>query len=258
MSSAILTYPDGTVVELGPETTVRISARSWGNGSKGLELVNGRLSAVVAKQVAGQPLALYSDHANAEVVGTRLSFQCDGERTRLEVKEGVVRFIPRAGGARLLVDSGFFAEVGSSGFRSGTIDDQAFRGITGFTLMNADTDEPLREAPLTDGEAISLSALPTPHINIRADYGGDTPVSLRIHVTRDDGDATGLRSSASDDQTQPPFFVAGDYWAEGRPTDCRAWTPRPGLYHISAVASYADDTVENHRKPLEMNIRITK
>ena len=120
--------------------------------------------------------------------------------------------------------------------------------------MNADSDEPLREAPLANGETLSLASLPTRNINIRADYEGEAPAVVRIQITRDDGKETGIRSFASDDQTKPPFFAAGDFWAEGRPNDCREWTPQLGRYRISADASYGGDRA----KPLEMEFRITE
>jgi hypothetical protein len=257
-SSAVLTYVDGTVVELAAETSIRVSARSWSDRSKGLDLVTGRIRAEVVPQVPGAPMVLSAGHAKAEVVGTKLSFQNDDGRTRLEVTEGTVRFIPESGGPPWLVKSGLFAEAGKSGFRTGAITAPPRKGIVRFTLMNADSQKPLREAALTDGEVISLASLPTANINIRAEYEGDAPASVRILVTRHDGQSTGLRPSTSKDEIYPPFFAAGDYWAEGRPNDCRAWTPRPGLYHISANAAYAGPGGEDHGRPLEMDFRITE
>ncbi|MCB1210978.1 MAG: FecR domain-containing protein [Verrucomicrobiales bacterium] len=253
-SSAVLTYPDGTTVDLAAETTLRVSACSWIDRSKGLDLIQGRIVADVKPQTSGHPMLLSSEGANAEVVGTKLSFQHDDEGTRLEVTEGTVRFIPSAGDTVLLVKSGLFAAAGKSGVHSGAIHAAPRPAIVRFTLMNADSGEPLREAALSAGEIISLASLPTQNINIRADFEGDTPTSVRILVTRSDGKATGMAEFMSKDQTQPPFFAAGDYWAEGRPNDCRAWTPRPGRYHISAEAVYSED----RGRPLEMDFQITE
>ncbi len=253
-SQAELTYPDGTVIELAAETTLRIAAGSWNDRSKKLELVTGRIVAEVMPQAPDHPMVLSSEGADAEVVGTKLSLEHDENGTRLEVTEGAVRFIPSAGGAALLVQAGLFAEADKAGIRSGEINPRLRKGIVRFTLMNADSDEPLREAPLTDGDVLSLASLPTPNINIRADYEGEAPTSVRIRITREDGQPTGIRPFASDDQTKPPFFAAGDFWAEGRPNDCREWTPQPGHYRISADASYDVD----RGKPLEMGFRITE
>jgi hypothetical protein len=256
-SSAVLTYPDGTVVELAAETTVRVSERSWRERSKGLALVAGRVRAEVVPQVAGHPMRLTAGNADAEVVGTKLSFRHGDGGTRLEVEEGAVRFIPRAAGA-LMVRAGGFAEAVGTQVTSGALALPLRRGIVRFTLMNADTDKPLREAALNNGETISLASLPTQNINLRADYEGDAPASVRILVVRHDGQSTGLSPSTSADQIHPPFFAAGDHWPERRPNDCRAWTPRPGRYRISAEASYAGGTGADHGKALEMEFRITE
>lgn len=253
-SSAVLTYPDGTTVELAAETSVQVSVRPWNDPSKGLDLVAGRLTADVKPQPPGRPMVLSADDATAEIVGTRLALQHDDQATRLEVTEGAVRFIPRAGGEEVWVKTGRFAESSAAGVRSGEIQSPPRKGILRFTLMNADSDEPLREAPLADGETLSLASLPTRNINIRADYEGDAPAAVRIQITRDDGQETGIRPFASNDQTEPPFFAAGDYWAEGRPNDCREWTPQPGRYRISADASYDG----GRGKPLKMEFHITE
>lgn len=233
---ARLSYPDGTRVEVLPETTVVVAERSAWERSKGLELVGGRLEAEVAAQVAGAPFVLVSDDARAEVVGTRLSFHRGGDSTRLEVTEGAVRFEPLMAGEAVLVEAGLFAEAGATGLRTGAI--PPVRGLTGFTLMNADTDLPVGGGFLEDGATVSLGALPTRSINIRADYDGEVPPVVRFRLERQDGGETGLPAHAGDDRNYPPFFVAGDHWNDGRPNDCRAWTPAPGRYRLEAEAVY--------------------
>lgn len=256
-SGAVLTYPDGTVVELAAGTSLRVVAQSWRERSKRIELVTGGIQAYVAPQEVGQPMVLRAGSSNAEVVGTKLSFQHDGKRTRLEVVDGEVRFTSLVDGTTRLVKSGLFAEARESGVVSGAVSTPPRRGILRFTIMNADTDKPLRTAPLAAGETISLASLPTRNINLRADYEGEAPVSVRVVVTRHNGQPTDLPATASNHQTHPPFFAAGDYWRDGRPNDCRAWTPQPGLYRISATATYARGSDSVPGKPLEMKFRIT-
>jgi hypothetical protein len=239
-SKALLRYPDGTVVELGPETTVRVAKRSPWDRSKGLELLTGKLVSEVSPQPAGRPMVLGTRDALAEVVGTALTFERNAGRSRLEVNHGAVRFICQNGEGNVLVDSGGFAEAGATGFRHGKIVTPPRRGITGFTLMNADTDEPLRAEPLVDGDRISLSSLPTRNLNIRADYEGDPPESVTISIRRHMGNPTGLEPHTSEPHLHPPYFVAGDHWADGRPEDCAAWTPPTGFYHLTAEANYPD------------------
>ncbi len=258
-TGAVLTYSDGTVVELAANTTVRVPPASWRDRSKKLELVQGALTARVKPQHPGSPMILAAGYARAEVVGTQLAFRHDDGGTRLEVTEGEVRFLPKAGGKALSITTGAFAEAGASGVQSGTIAPPLpKRGIVRFTLMNADTDLPMREQELHDGETLSLASLPTQNLNVRADYEGDAPSSVNITVTRDDGQPPGVPSAASNDQTEPPFFAAGDHWADGRPNDCRAWTPQPGVYRISATATYTAGADARRSPPLDITFRITE
>lgn len=82
---ATIVYPDGTKVELGPETTVRDVP---GKG-KGLFVARGFLTADVLKQA--QPMVFATPQGEARILGTQLSLTV-AESTRLEVKEGKVRF----------------------------------------------------------------------------------------------------------------------------------------------------------------------
>jgi len=257
-STAVITYPDGTMVELEEETTIVVPERPPWQKSKGIEVVGGGVRAGVSPQPEGNPMVFASVDATAEVVGTKLSLRIVEGLTRLEVDEGEVRFVPQSDDDAVLVKSGNFAEAGTSGFRSGEISVAPVRGITGLSLMNAKTDRPMRDEPLADGESISLASLPTREINLRADFKGEPPTSVQLIVTRHDGDDTGLPPYVAKPQKHPPFFVAGDHWANGRSDDCRAWTPPPGRYHISATAVYAEDGEKNHGKTLELEFRITE
>lgn len=253
-SRAVLTYPDGSMVTLSEGTTIKVKANSRWDGSKGLEIVSGRIEAEIAKQVSGRSFLLSTGDGHAEVVGTTFSLGLNDDRTRLEVTEGAVLFLPSELGRKVLVEEGYFAEAGRSGFRHERI---SVVGISRFTLMNADTDLPIRVEALVDGETISLSSLPTTNINIRADFEGEPPASVNIGLTRHDGGPTGLPSHASQAHEHPPFFVAGDHWADGRPDDCTAWTPRPGSYLLKAEAFYHDDRQKTPGTPLKIEIIIT-
>jgi hypothetical protein len=258
LTKALLTYRDGTVVELGSDTTIVVKARSIWDRSKGIELVKGGFEAEIAPQPEGKPFRLESRDARAEVVGTRLSFHRDTDRSRLEVTEGAVRFVPRSRESGVLVEAGFFAEAGSSGLRHGEIAPPPVPGITRFTLMNADTDEPIREAPLANGEKIALSSLPTKRINIRADFEGEPPVSVTIDLRRNHHEnPTGLAGPTTKVQRHAPYFVAGNHWADGRPEDCAAWTPPTGFYQLSAEATYADADKQALSKVLSIRFSIT-
>lgn len=254
-SKAVLTYPDGTVVKIGSESSLSIPRRTIWDRSKGLVVDSGTLEASISPQPHGSPMIFGSVHADARVVGTELKFHVDPERTLLEVDTGAVRFVPGNGGREEHVESGRFAESGNSGFRNG---DTATPGIRAFTLMNAETDRPIRLRPLADGEVVSLAALPTPAINIRADHDGPAPLRVNITVTRSDNGPTGLPTHASEPHRHPPFFVAGDHWADGRPEDCIAWTPDPGVYRLTATAIYQVEGAERAGPPLAITIRFTR
>ncbi|QTN32917.1 FecR domain-containing protein [Akkermansiaceae bacterium] len=254
-STAVLRYLDGTVLRLAPDTGIVVEETSRWDRSKLIELVSGSVEAVVSPQPEGRPMVFRSGNTHAEVVGTRLSFSAEEGRVRLEVSKGAVRFTPGTAGGGFVVGAGHFAESDKSGLRHGKI---PVPGITGFTLMNAETDKPIRKQVLVSGETISLYSLPTREINIRADYRGAPPASVKISVTRHDGTPTGLPPHAEKDQEHPPFFVAGDHWPEGRPEDCSAWTPRPGSYRIRAEAAYTDERRANPGEALEIDLRITE
>ncbi|MFC7335938.1 FecR domain-containing protein [Haloferula chungangensis] len=253
-STATVSYQDGTKVAISPESTVVVTERSRWDRAKGLEIVAGGIEADVTPQAAGNPFVVASKHAHAEVVGTKFSFDLRGDRSRLEVSEGAVRFISRRADREALVKEGHFAESGKSGFLHEKI---PVPGIIGFTLMNADSDEPIREVDLGDGSRIALASLPTRNINIRADYEGAAPASAIMSLSRHDGRPTGLPPHAVNAHEHPPFFVAGDHWADGRPNDCAAWTPRPGIYRLKAEAVYSDDRKESPGEALEIHFTIT-
>lgn len=259
LSGALITYRDGSTIELSSETTLEVIERSPWDRSREIRLASGRVDAVVTPRRKRAPMVFTSADARAEVVGTRLSFLVEEGRTRLEVAEGEVRFVSQSDEtAPVLVKAGFFAAAGASGLESGMIDSQLSRGITRFTLMDAESDLPIREEALRDRETISLAALPTRKINIRAEFEGSPPASVRIRTIRQDGAETGLAASTSAVQHYPPFFVAGDHWADGRPSDCREWTPRPGIYHLVAEAVYSGDSDGDTPAPLSIELRFTE
>jgi ferric-dicitrate binding protein FerR (iron transport regulator) len=102
---AVVAFPDGTRVDLGPATRVRAFADRQG---KEIDLRRGALDADVARQAAGRPMVVTTPHGEARVLGTQLRLVVDGDRTRLEVREGKVR-LTRADGKFAEVAAGAFA-----------------------------------------------------------------------------------------------------------------------------------------------------
>jgi len=101
-SSAAVVFPDGSRLELKPHTTISEITAAAG---KRIVLAQGSLLADVAKQPAGQPLVFSTRHSEATVLGTRLALTC-AETTKLEVKEGQVRFTRTEDKRSVLVGAG--------------------------------------------------------------------------------------------------------------------------------------------------------
>jgi ferric-dicitrate binding protein FerR (iron transport regulator) len=87
-AAAVLVFPDATRLELRPGTVLAELSSTPG---KRVVMEKGSLYADVAKQPAGQPMVFATKHAEATVLGTKLSLSC-AEATKLELKEGKVRF----------------------------------------------------------------------------------------------------------------------------------------------------------------------
>lgn len=83
--------------------------------------------------------------------------------------------------------------------------------VTGFTLLDATTDQPIPGfEPIANGSVLDLAVLPTRALNIRANVDGVTG-SVRF----DDGKRVGVRT-----EDLPPYALAGDDRG-----DYEAWNP---------------------------------
>jgi ferric-dicitrate binding protein FerR (iron transport regulator) len=93
-SGMSVAFPDRTRVEVGGATEVR---EAGGARGKRLFVARGKVTAEVEKQPAGQPMVFETPHGEAVVLGTSLRLVVDAFTTRLEVKEGRVRFDSKDG-----------------------------------------------------------------------------------------------------------------------------------------------------------------
>ena len=261
-SSATLLYPDGTQVEIRPQSTIIIPELALTNRSKLLEITTGGLQASVAPQGSEYPMTLTTEHAHAIVVGTKLSFEINESRTRLEVTKGEVHLEPKSAAEPIKVTEGKFAEADHTATsRTGhieeptppTIEPQPEAVITGFTLIDASTNQPIGTLPLQNGQTISLSSLPKEGISIRAEVEGERPFNVLFTTKRSDGKQTGLQPLVP--QHHPPYFLTGDYSQEKRPQDCRPWTPKPGTYHITAAIGFRENEVVERGEPFALSIQ---
>ena len=110
-SKAVLKFPDGTTVVVGPETIVpEIKSK----GGKRIRIDQGMITADVVKQHSGRPMVFATAQGEATVLGTSLRILVDlpdakRGRTRLEVREGRVKLKRTSDGKVLLVVSGYYA-----------------------------------------------------------------------------------------------------------------------------------------------------
>jgi len=108
-SQATVIWRDGTMLELGEDTTLhRIEEAPDG---KRVSLAKGSLKADVARQEGGRPMKFTTPQGEAKVLGTSLRISADADPatgTRLEVTDGRVELRNPAGKA-VTVESGQFA-----------------------------------------------------------------------------------------------------------------------------------------------------
>lgn len=79
---------EATKIEIGAESQFSLVA---GKG-KQMNLAAGKLAAAVARQPAGLPMIVATPHAEATVAGTAFDLQATAKQSRLDVREGCVRF----------------------------------------------------------------------------------------------------------------------------------------------------------------------
>jgi len=92
--------------------------------------------------------------------------------------------------------------------------------VTGFTLINADTNQPVAGFdPIAHGAKINLAKLPTRKLNIRANTKPAEVGSIRFVLAGRGGRVEG----------DAPYSMAGDDKGNYKP-----WTPRPGAYRLTA------------------------
>lgn len=98
--------------------------------------------------------------------------------------------------------------------------------VTSFTLIDADSDQPIAGFdPLPEGAVLNLATLPTQNLNLRANTSPATVGSVRFAL---DGNSNFRTESTA------PYALAGD--SNG---DYHAWTPGNGSHTLTATP-YSD------------------
>ncbi len=228
---------DGTVVTATPRSHFRIAAATADSGTR-LHVERGRIELAVGKQQAGSRFVVEGPHSQATVLGTRFVFDVSELSTRLAVNEGRVQYDKVTEGrvaGTLIVTPGYYAIAGEGiEFVLHHVNEVVARpdpdpdpdpdpepelpavAVTGFTLVNADSNKVLR--PLRQGDTISLSK-DGRRLSICADATEEV-LSVTFYL---DGEVTCTESV-------PPFALFGD-----REEDYDAWKPDVGMYRIRAV-----------------------
>jgi ferric-dicitrate binding protein FerR (iron transport regulator) len=107
-SAAVVVYPDGTRLELGPGTTVTELSEQEG---KRLTLAEGFLLADVAPQPADRPMRLTTRHAEVVVRGTRFRLTNLPEATRIELEQGSLQLVRHNDQQTIELTPGYYAVV---------------------------------------------------------------------------------------------------------------------------------------------------
>jgi hypothetical protein len=118
-STAQIRYDDGTLLEMGAETSVVLSsegmepgappARETAPAGKRIALSHGVVTARVARQPAGHPLLLTTPTADVQVLATHFLTWATASSTKVEVREGRVRITRRPDGASAEIAAGHVA-----------------------------------------------------------------------------------------------------------------------------------------------------
>jgi ferric-dicitrate binding protein FerR (iron transport regulator) len=103
--AAALLFGDGTRLELSGRTRTGIS------GARGVHLVAGKVAAQVAPKAGGPAFVFTTPHAEATVLGTRLTLSAEAVSTRLDVQEGLVQLKSHGEARAVGVAAGFYAKV---------------------------------------------------------------------------------------------------------------------------------------------------
>jgi len=109
-----LRYPDGSRVEFAGDTMM--SRLQDGPTGKSALLDSGMIFVDAAKQPAGKPMVITTAQAESTVLGTQFVLSASPSMTRLDVREGRVKFtrLPQ-GVSSVVVTTGHFAVAGANG-----------------------------------------------------------------------------------------------------------------------------------------------
>lgn len=109
-SQAILTYADGTRLELGPDTTVSQLTATMDASARGRVVFReGLLTAGVSRLPEGRPLLVTTPSTEISAADTQFCLSIDPTATLVEVDKGSLQFTRTADGKSLEIREGYYA-----------------------------------------------------------------------------------------------------------------------------------------------------
>jgi len=262
LARARVVFESGTLLLVNRFTTLTVVSREK---APLVDIAGGEVFVAIAPDDAGFCVA--TPHGRAVDLGTRFGVDADVKRTVVVVTEGSVSASTDAGTAELT--AGQEVALVGKGARPGTVRparDLERRlawtktmspalsaapappvpegpAVVSFTLIDADTDRPVRQFdPLSDGAVVDLARLRAKRISIRANTVPREVGSVRFEL---DGDrAFNVESIA-------PYTLNTD--TDG---NCEPWKSPLGLHALTAVPYSQAKGRGKAGKPLTIRFRI--
>ena len=164
----ILRYPDGTMVNIEPESRVIIEKGKSGNQIV-LTLKKGSIGADVKKQPPSTPMLVYSDKAVITVLGTQFRLVADKEKSSLTVTEGRVSFTRRQDRKSVIVTND--QQIAST--------DMILRRNYYISQKGSDADMGSIESPFKTLEKAMSILTPGDNVSIR---GGEYSINHNVNI----------------------------------------------------------------------------
>ena len=111
---AVVRYPDATRLELGADSTLRLSPAADGPGKK-VVLSQGVVMADVSRQPEGRPLVLATPFVEVRGPAARFLAAITADATRVELEDGQVSLAPMNAGPMVQLAAGSYAVAGAAG-----------------------------------------------------------------------------------------------------------------------------------------------
>lgn len=215
-----------------PPYTVTITSLTLVNADNGSDIQTLNSGAVL--NLATLPTKNLAIRANPSSSVGSIIFNLTGTETHTQIESiapyalyggttAYTSWTPSLGSYSLSVTPYSAAKGGGTAGKSMSVNfsviNQPPLAVTSFTLINADTDQPIQT--IANGSTITLSGLPTKNLNIRANATG-TVGSVVINLS---GSA-----SVTTTQNVAPYSVFGD-----KVGDYTAWNPIAGAYTLKAT-----------------------